>query len=210
MNFLAHLYLSGNDEEIIIGNFIADMVKGLQINGYSPGIVKGIRLHRKIDEFTDSHHIVKKSKSRLRGRYRHYSGVVVDMYYDHFLAKNWTDYSGHKLDDYVERAYGILDDNHDILPGRVQYILPFMIEHNWLVNYADPGKLSMNFGGMARRTPFESGMETAVDELLDYYEEFGAEFSSFFPELVRYVEKQGVSHHHHGPPVSSLLSDTSQ
>ncbi len=197
MNFLAHLYLSGNDDDIIIGNFIADMVKGRQINGYRSGIVEGIKLHRKIDDYTDAHPVVRQSKARLRGKYRLYSGVVVDMYYDHFLAKNWQQYSDYDLGEYVGRAYGILSSSMDILPERARYILPFMIDNNWLVNYADPEMLSHNFGGMARRTPFDSKMETAVDELLQNYEEFGSEFRAFFPELKEYVAEQGISHGHH-------------
>ncbi len=197
MNFLAHLYLSGNDEELIIGNFIADMVKGQQINGYSDGIVKGIRLHRHIDHYTDAHSFVSQSKGRLRRKYRLYAGVVVDMYYDHFLARYWAEYSRHPLRRYVDGAYTILKQNKDILPPRAQYILPYMTENNWLVNYADLSVLQRNFGGMARRTPFNSGMEAAVDDLLQNYQLFEDEFRAFFPELVEFVAGQGVSHSHH-------------
>ncbi len=197
MNFLAHLYLSGDEDAMIIGNFIADMVKGQQINGYSDNIVRGIRLHRKIDHFTDSHPLFLQSRERLRARYRLYSGVVVDMYYDHFLSKLWSRYSNHSLEDYVDKAYVLLNRHFDVLPARAQYILPYMIEHNWLVNYADLDRLQRHFGGMARRTPFESGMERAVDDLREHYGDFEAEFLGFFPQLADYVEMQGVSHAHH-------------
>ena len=93
MNFLAHLYLSGDNEDLIIGNFIADMVKGRQIENFQEEVVKGIELHRKIDYFTDNHAIVDQSKRRLRNKYRLYSGVIVDMFYDHYLAANWSEYS---------------------------------------------------------------------------------------------------------------------
>ncbi len=197
MNFLAHLYLSGDEEELIIGNFIADMVKGQQINGYGKGVVDGIRLHRKIDRYTDSHPVFLRSKERLRKKYRLYSGVVVDMYYDHFLSKHWSRYSHHQLETYVDKAYGLLESHFDDLPPRAQYILPFMIEHNWLVHYADLGRLGRHFAGMARRTPFDSGMERAVEDLRAHYDAFEGEFAEFFPELVNYVASQGVSHAHH-------------
>ncbi|MFO7873620.1 MAG: ACP phosphodiesterase [Bacteroidales bacterium] len=197
MNFLAHLYLSGDDPDLIIGNFIADMVKGQQINGYHSGIIRGIRLHRMIDDYTDQHPVVEKSKDRLRKKYRLYAGVVVDMYYDHFLAVHWSDYSDYRLDKYVSKAYALLNDHFSILPSRVRYILPKMIEYNWLVNYADLECLRINFGGMARRTPFESGMSEAVNDLEQYYSLFENEFSLFFPELIRFVEQQGVSQAHH-------------
>jgi acyl carrier protein phosphodiesterase len=197
MNFLAHLYLSGDDNNLIIGNFIADMVKGNKINGYNPEITRGIMLHRQIDTFTDNHKIVKVSKERLRSKYRLYSGVIVDMYYDHFLAKNWTFYSGYSLPAYADKAYALLRKHHNILPARAQYILPFMTENNWLVNYANTESMSLYFGGMSRRTPFHSGMENAVEDLLEHYALFENEFLAFFPELMTFVEEQGVSHAHH-------------
>ncbi|TVR42866.1 MAG: DUF479 domain-containing protein [Bacteroidia bacterium] len=197
MNFLAHLYLSGNKDHLIIGNFIADMVKGSQINGYSSSVKEGILLHRQIDTFTDAHVVVSRSKERLRERYRLYAGVVVDMYYDHFLARYWDEFSAHALDEYVARAYRILDGVKTSLPPRAQYILPFMVDHNWLVNYADPDSLRRNFAGMARRTPFDSGMETAVEYLLRHYKDFEEEFRLFFPDIVNFVEELGVSHEHH-------------
>ncbi|MEQ8424061.1 MAG: DUF479 domain-containing protein, partial [Cyclobacteriaceae bacterium] len=90
MNFLAHIYLSGDNAQLMIGNFIGDFVKGKNLSArYNPDVVLGIELHRAIDEYTDSHDVVQKSKVRLRPKYRHYSGVIVDMFYDHFLAKNW-------------------------------------------------------------------------------------------------------------------------
>lgn len=197
MNFLAHLYLSGDDEQLIIGNFIADMVKGQKINGYPPDIVKGIKLHRSIDAFTDNHPVVKQSKGRLRPKYRLYAGVIVDMYYDHFLAKHWSDYSQIALGDYVQKAYALLSRHKHMLPPRAQYILPFMTEQNWLENYADKSSLGRFFGGMSRRTPFSSGMEHAITDLEQHYEMFAGEFRAFFPELVTFVERQGISHKHH-------------
>lgn len=197
MNFLAHVYLSGDNEDLIIGNFIADMVKGRQIENFQDGIVKGIELHRKIDNFTDSHAIVEQSKMRLRNKYRLYAGVVVDMFYDHFLAKYWTDYSLIPLPRFVGNVYGLLLKNYFLLPVRAKNVLPFMMASNWLVNYAHVEKLNNYFQGMARRTPFKSGMENAVVDLTKHYDEFSAEFTSFFPELIAYVERLGVKNYHH-------------
>ncbi len=197
MNFLAHLYLSGQDPDLIVGNFIADMVKGRKINGYDPTVVRGIQLHRQIDGFTDAHPVFLQSKERLRKKYRLYAGVVVDMYYDHFLAKNWERYSALGLVGFVSNAYAILKNRQDMLPSRARVVLPYMIENNWLVNYADLDSLQRNFGGMARRTPYKSGMENAVDDLRKHYEQFEVEFSLFFPELAGYVKAQGVPLDHH-------------
>ncbi len=190
MNFLAHIYLSHEDENLILGNFIADMVKGRQIEVFSPDIVRGIKLHRQIDRFTDSHEIFGKSKKRLIEKYRHYSGVLVDMFYDHFLAKYWKDYSDEDINDFVKNAYDILLKNYSILPHRAKKILPFMIASNWLVNYADMGSLQKRLSGMAKRTKFDSGMENAVYDLRENYDLFLQEFRNFFPELISYVDKE--------------------
>src|SRR5690349_12341831 len=100
MNFLAHIFLSGDDPEIMVGNFIGDFVKGRNLDDrFSSGIVKGIELHRAIDEYTDSHPVVAQSKNRLRPKYRHYAPVIVDVFYDHFLAKNWKNYHPTSLED---------------------------------------------------------------------------------------------------------------
>lgn len=187
MNFLAHLYLSGDDKDLILGNFIADMVKGKQIEKFSPGIVKGIKMHRRIDHFTDTHPIVSKSKKRLRKKYRHYSAVIIDMYYDHFLVNNWNNYSKIELELFLNNAYNILMINYLVLPPKAKKILPFMISSNWLINYGDLDRLKKNFEGLAKRTPFESGIENAVSDLIYYYNEFFEEFCEFFPQLVDFV-----------------------
>ena len=108
MNFLAHLYLSGNNKEVILGNFIADAVKGKELNRYKEQVQVGIRLHRAIDTYTDKHPVVEKSKERLRGKYHKYAGVIVDMFYDHFLAANWNEYSNEPLNKFTSNAYRIL------------------------------------------------------------------------------------------------------
>src|SRR5580704_12124651 len=111
MNFLAHIYLSGNNHELMIGNFIADFVKGNKKNDYPDGIRKGIELHRAIDDYTDHHEITGRSKDRLRMKYHKYSGVIVDIYYDHFLAANFAQYSPKTLQQYSEDTYHILKEN---------------------------------------------------------------------------------------------------
>ncbi len=197
MNFLAHIYLSGENEDILLGNFIADMVKGRQIDNFHQGIVDGIMLHRKIDTFTDTHPIVDQSKMRLRNKYRLYAGVVVDMYYDHYLARYWNEYSRYALTRFVKEAYNILLKNYFLLPVRAKNVLPYMVSSNWLVNYADLDHMEKYFIGMSQRTPFKSGIENAVEDLKLHYDAFEDEFRTFFPELISYVEMQGISHLHH-------------
>lgn len=183
MNFLAHIYLSGKDEELIIGNFIADSVKGNKYLDYPEGIQKGIVLHRAIDYYTDTHPIVKQSTSRLFETYGHYNGVIVDILYDHFLAANWKRYSNVPLDEFVARFYDLLQDNLEILPKNVQQFLPYMISDNWLLSYATIKGIGKILHQMNERTKRVSKMNTAVIELEDHYEEFETEFTQFFEEL---------------------------
>ncbi|HNP66974.1 MAG TPA: ACP phosphodiesterase [Aequorivita sp.] len=184
MNFLAHIYLSGNDEEVIIGNFIADGIKGKRYQKFPPLIAKGILLHRAIDTFTDAHPTVHQSTARLHKNYSHYSGVIVDILYDHFLAKNWSNYSDEPLADYVENFYTLLRKNFTILPARIQKMMPYMIADNWLLSYATVEGISKILAQMNVRTKGVSKMNLAVAELEEYYEEFEAEFTSFFDELI--------------------------
>lgn len=189
MNFLAHLYLSGKNEELIVGNFIADHVKGNNVFKYNEGIQKGIRLHREIDNFTDTHPVFLKSKYRLAGDYRKYAGVIVDMFYDHFLSANWKLYSDEGLESFVDRMHDIIVKRYPILPHRSQQFVAYMKKFNWLSGYGNIGGLSRALRGMANRTPFESKMEHAVKDLTGNYELFKEEFQEFFPEIVKHVEE---------------------
>lgn len=184
MNFLAHLYLSGDDPNIMVGNFIGDFVKGkIALAEFDPEIIKGIELHRAIDEFTDNHEVVTASKNRLRPKYRHYSGVIVDVFYDHFLAKNWNTYHSELLPDFADKAYEVIQSYDAILPKEVKFMMPYMIKGNWLVNYSNTEGIHRALSGMARRTPYESKMEQSVEDLRENYNDFKNEFEKFFPEL---------------------------
>jgi acyl carrier protein phosphodiesterase len=190
VNFLAHSYLSGNDDSIIIGNFIGDAVKGSNFEGYGPGVVKGIQLHRHIDHYTDTHPIVKESIQRLRPQFKKYAGVVSDMFYDHYLAKNWSMYSNESLEVFAQKIYGIMETNFSTLPQKTQYMLPYMKRHNWLVSYAQIEGVGSALKGLSRRTKFESNMENATAELRENYSDYEAEFNRFFPELVEFSSKK--------------------
>ena len=189
MNFLAHLYLSGDNTSVMLGNFIGDFVKGKNlIEKVGPEIAKGIELHREIDFFTDNHPVVTQSKKRLRPKYRHYSGVIVDVFYDHYLAKNWKDYHHQLLPEYANRVYNLIQKNNALLPERVNMMMPYMIKGNWLVNYATLDGIHRTLSGMTRRTPYESKMDESISDLKENYEEFKTEFITFFPELRKHCK----------------------
>ncbi|MBU2940470.1 acyl carrier protein phosphodiesterase [Lacinutrix sp. C3R15] len=186
MNFLAHIYLSGNNELITIGNFIADGIRGKKYQEFSKDIQIGILLHREIDTFTDAHKTVRESTKRLHKNYSHYSGVIVDILYDHFLAKNWSNYCNIPLENYANNFYDSLQDNFEILPTRIQKMMPYMIADNWLLSYASIEGISKVLEGMNRRTENRSKMNLAVKELLEFYNEFEDEFTRFFEELIAF------------------------
>lgn len=190
MNFLAHIYLSGNDQQLLLGNFIADSIKGKKYLEYPEGIRNGIILHRAIDFYTDTHPTVRKSISRLFDTYGHYSGVIVDILYDHFLAANWQDYSEIPLEIFVADFYDLLQENYQILPKNIKQFLPYMIKDNWLVSYATVRGISRILYQMNERTKKRSKMNFAVIELEEHYEEFEAEFSSFFEELRLFTQNK--------------------
>lgn len=190
MNYLAHIYLSNEEEEITLGNFIADAIKGKKYIQFPLGIQQGILLHRAIDSYTDAHLIVKKSKKRLLKKYGHYSGVIVDIVYDHFLAKNWIQYHSVPLHKYIENFYNFIDSKFDSLTPRIQKMMPYMIEQNWLLSYASIEGIGKILDQMNRRTKNQSKMNLAVIELTTYYKEFEEEFTLFFEDLKKYSKNK--------------------
>lgn len=187
MNYLAHIYLSGEDDQLKIGNFIADSVKGRNFIKFPDRIQKGIILHRAIDTYTDSHPVVKKSVHRLFPVYSHYSTVIVDILYDHFLAANWEQFSSTPLSRYVSDFYELLEVNLKELPENIQKFYPYMVKDNWLLNYATIGGIGKILSQMNHRTKNRSKMDLAVHELELYYHEFQEEFFEFFEDLEKFT-----------------------
>lgn len=190
MNFLAHIYLSGDNDLLKIGNFMADSIRGHHYLDYTNDIRKGILLHRYIDTFTDAHPIYRKSKHRLHEKYGHYSGVIMDIVYDHFLAKNWSIYSDVTLDVYAEEFYQLLQENHSLLTEKTQKMIPYMLARNWLVSYASLEGLEMILFQMNHRTKHQVNMHEAIVEVKQFYTEFEEEFTLFFEELQNYCKEK--------------------
>lgn len=183
MNYLAHVYLSGTNDLLKIGNFMADSIKGTDYEKFEIELKRGILLHRHIDSFTDAHPIYRKSKHRLHEKYGHYSGVIMDILYDHFLAKNWVKYSNEKLEDYAANFYQLLQDNFEILTDRIKGLMPYMIARNWFVSYATIAGIEVILFQMDYKTKHRANMQEAIVELQAFYLEFETEFFLFFDEL---------------------------
>lgn len=190
MNYLAHLHLSGADEGLIVGNFIGDAIKGNDYEDFPEPIRRGILLHRFIDDFTDRHPIVEESKVLLRPMLRKYAGVASDMFYDHFLASNWSAFSNEPLEDYTNRMYSLLQSNPEHIPPRTAHMLHYMSRDNWLLSYVSLEHLQSALTGISRRTRFESGLQHAVKVLTQEYEDFEDHFHAFYPDLQVAVQEQ--------------------
>ena len=190
MNFLAHVHLSENAfEEIQIGNFIADFIKNNSLEKYPVLVQKGIKLHRSIDYFTDHHLVVQESKSKLYEKYHKYAAVIIDVFYDHFLAKNWHFYSSDGLHDLANQFTQILFKHQSILPERIQHSLTSMRQNNWLTSYATLEGIEFSLQRLNQRAKFKVGIEYAVVDLKKFYFELEDEFLRFYPELIEYVNK---------------------
>jgi acyl carrier protein phosphodiesterase len=188
MNYLAHIYLSGDSDDIILGNFIADFVKGNKYLNYPEQVAYGIRLHRSIDLFTDQHELVKESINILKPGYGRYAGIVTDVFFDHFLAANWNRYSEHTLRQFSKHAHAVFLSNFLLLPFRVKQFLPFLIQHKRLESYAHRENMYPVLEIMSRRTSLPANSEWAMQILNQEYDQFEALFHGFFAELIEYVE----------------------
>ena len=163
---------------------MADGIRGNDYLKFPDQVIKGILLHRQIDTFTDAHPIYRKSKHRLHKKYGHYSGVIMDILYDHFLAKNWLNYSNEKLEDYVSNFYKSLEDNTNIISEKTKSIMPYMITQNWLGSYATISGIEKILFQMDYRTKHRANMQEAIVELKEFYVELEGEFTLFFEELI--------------------------
>jgi acyl carrier protein phosphodiesterase len=190
MNYLAHIYLSDNNDESMLGNFLGDFVNKSLEENYEYPIKKGIFMHRKLDSFTDSHPVFLMSKRRVSTLNRRFAGVLIDMFYDHYLAKNWSHYSAVALEDYAANFYSMLYKFSDCLPDKLTRRLPYMVEENWLLSYRDISGIEKSLERISRR--FSQSRHTLcnpIEELIDNYESLENDFKSFFPHAIEYANQ---------------------
>lgn len=188
MNFLAHLFLTQGDEDLTIGNFIADSVRKSQWSQYSSKVQDGIKIHHRIDSFTDSHLVVEKTKIKLRPKHGKYSPVIGDIIYDHFLARNFSDYADFSVEEFAAKCYRLFHKRESELPQSVQHMFYYMEKGNWLVNYKSREGLNSALSGMSRRASFDNKMDEATADVFNNYESFESDFKIFFPELQHHIK----------------------
>lgn len=184
MNYIAHLFLSGTDEGLIVGNFIGDSIKGKDYLNYPAHIQQGILLHRHIDCFTDTHPIIHKSKAYLVPIYNHWAGVLIDIFYGYILTLNFKNYSSESLSDFAKRVQNILIDNYHFLNEDTKMFLDYSIKYNRIEHFDKIQTIDEVLKGIAGRTKYVSNIENATADLLYHLENLVSDFNAFFPQLI--------------------------
>lgn len=190
MNFLAHLYLSGNSDELKIGNFIGDYVKGRKYQDYPIMVQQGILIHRQIDSFIDAHPDIKPGKLRLRKKYGRYAGIVTDIFCDHFLAKEWNKYSQQELNSFIKKVHSLLINHHRILPAKVKSFLPYLVVNKRLLSYATISGVKKTLHSMSKYSTLPAASDFAIEILKTYYHDYLTEFHVFFPKIIRFLQEK--------------------
>lgn len=188
MNFLAHIYLSGEDDQIRIGNFIGDFIKGNAYQMYPDKIQKGIRLHRSIDSFTDKNRTATKAKELYYIQYHKYAGIVIDILYDHFLASNWDRFSDVSLYDYAQKFYDLMLKYEYLMPVSLQTFIPKLIEHNRLYSYRTIDGIESVLSTMSKFTSLPDYSEFAILTLKENYAFLEENFFTFIAEIIYYIK----------------------
>ena len=188
MNYLAHLYLSGDNEMLMTGNFIGDYVKGNKYLKFPGEIQKGIIMHRNIDTYTDLHKKFREAKKLFRPEYGLYSGIVVDLFYDHFLAKNWSHYSDITLQKFSAKAHAVLLSNFSFLPATVQGFLPILIKKRRLESYASTEGIKKSLEAMSHYTSLPSKSKKAIQIMKSNTNFFENNFRDFMQDIIEYLE----------------------
>ncbi len=198
MNYLAHLYLAtvptdlskrqasltdGTDESLV-GSLVGDFVKGDDHHGYSVGIRRAILIHRKIDAYSNAHPVYRRSKRRIHSSYRHTRGILVDLFYDHFLARDWDTYTDEALPHFSRRVYRALRAHQDALPPRLQSILTKMATDDWLLSYREVTNIALALAGLSLRLTRRNELARGLEELRRNYTGLEGDSRAFFPQLV--------------------------
>ncbi|MCW3149928.1 ACP phosphodiesterase [Stutzerimonas stutzeri] len=191
MNYLAHLHLGGRQPADMLGSLYGDFVKGPLQGRWPLQVEAGIRLHRQIDAFTDSHPLVLQAKARFPSERRRYAGILLDLFFDHCLAANWRDYSTEPLEDFTLRVYRALQ-NEPQLPGKLALIAPRMAEQDWLGSYREFAVLEQVLASMSRRLSRPEGLAGGLAELERLYQPLHEDFRAFYPQLCAFASHAGA------------------
>ena len=190
MNYLVHLYLAGADPELQLGGLMGDFVKGPIPADYPEKLALGLRLHRRIDSLAQNSPYTRQSRQRLDPKFGHGRGIIVDIFYDHFLAVNWSDYSTESLASYAEKVYRLLQEQHAQLPAGLQQVALRMIKHNWLVSYQYRAVVGKALQSISRRLSRPLPLGEGIEDLAAHEVLFRHYFEGFMREATDFVKKE--------------------
>lgn len=193
MNFLAHLYLAPDDDDALLGSLMGDFVKGPLHGAYAPGIERALILHRRIDAFTDAHPVVRRSRWRVHPTRRRFAGILVDMFYDHYLARDWTRYAAQPLEQFARRVYDLLHARRDAMPARLRMIVPYMTEQDWLSSYRRVDAIEHAIERIGQRLKRGNPLLGAGADLTGNYADLAEDFEEFFPQLIAFARAEAAS-----------------
>lgn len=198
MNYLAHLYFAEDTPESRVGNLMADFVRGpVDRQPYNGAVMRGMRSHVAVDRYTDGHEVVRESKALISPSRRRFAGIIVDICYDHYLARHWTDFSDESLSAFIERTYGSLSAYRGDMPPVLSRVIRHMVRHDWLRGYLEPSGIGRVLDGLSMRVRRPNTLAGSVEELKENYDEMEGQFLRFFPDLVRHMEP-GPDRRHEG------------
>lgn len=190
MNFLFHMLLSGDDDQLLIGNFMGDFVKGNLQDRFAPRVRSGVLLHRRIDSYAEHHPLFRQSRHRLAPEYGLYRGVMVDLFYDYFLVNSWPDWSAEPFDRFLARTRGVVEEHRAALPPAMQPLVPVIFEE-LLPSYATIDGIGQAFSRMSRRVSRPNPLQGCETELSRHHGGLQTDFCAFTPDLCRFAVDQG-------------------
>jgi acyl carrier protein phosphodiesterase len=205
LNYLAHLYLSDDDPESLVGSLMGDFVKGRVDPDLLPEIRWGVLLHRRVDSFTDAHAVFRRSKRRIRPEFRRFAGILVDLYYDHFLARQWTRYSAIPLEDFARSVYRILQERQHSFPATMQRSMSYMVTNELLQSYTELQGIERALHGIEGRLKRPSRLREAIVDLEQNHQALAGDFDTFFPDLIRFVRQLSASREKAALHISGVL-----
>jgi acyl carrier protein phosphodiesterase len=194
LNYLVHLYLSEDDDLVRLGNLMGDFVKGrLENLPYPAGIIRGLKQHRAIDSYSQHSPAVRQSKERLAPRFGYFRGILIDVCYDHFLARNWQQHAEGTLEEFAANTYRLLEEHHEILPERLKQVVPRMVEHNWLVSYREVEIMDRALIRIGQRLKRQNPLAEGYGEFLKNYDALEEDCALFLDEAKRFMTSHSRS-----------------
>lgn len=191
MNYLAHLFLAEPTPESMLGNVLADFVKGRAVDALPPAVREGVLLHRQVDRFTDTHPVTNRSIARIHGRWGWYSGILIDVFYDHYLALDWDRYSPQSLREFIDNAYEVLLANRPLMPAAMQAVMQRIVRDDRLMSYRELDGIEQTLLRISRLIQRrEAHLERAMNDLRQHFDALRGDFHDFFPELIAFVSSR--------------------